>query len=196
MRKIKNIFSAIILIATFVLVAILLLTKISGKTPEVFGFQLLRISSESMEPELSVGEIILSRTTDDVSLLAQGDIITYKGEQGSYSGKLITHRIIVAPHEENGEYRLQTMGDSNEFADPEIRASQVVGKMVCRVGFLSVIYSFFITPWGLMTILGFLAFLFINELYALRQLVKENGNEEDKTENLSSQIVADDEADS
>lgn len=196
MRKIKNIFSAIILIATFVLVAILLLTKISGKTPEVFGFQLLRISSESMEPELSVGEIILSRTTDDVSHLAQGDIITYKGEQGSYSGKLITHRIIVAPHEENGEYRLQTMGDSNEFADPEIRASQVVGKMVCRVGFLSVIYSFFITPWGLMTILGFLAFLFINELYALRQLVKENGNEEDKTENLSSQIVADDEADS
>ncbi len=196
MNKFKTIVSAIILIVTFVFVMFLMFTKIMGKTPEIFGYQILRISSPSMEPELNVGDIILSQRVDDVSVLRVGDIITYSGEVGDYSGKMITHEVVTAPHknsESDNTYYLQTKGSANEYDDPEIRDDQVIGIMKCKLTVLSTVYGIFITPWGLFIVLGFLAVLFINEAFALRQLVKENEDEKRKDQKGSSNIAVDDE---
>lgn len=196
MNKFKTIVSAIILIVTFVFVMFLMFTKIMGKTPEIFGYQILRISSPSMEPELNVGDIILSQRVDDVSVLRVGDIITYSGEVGDYSGKMITHEVVIAPHknsESDNTYYLQTKGSANEYDDPEIRDDQVIGIMKCKLTVLSTVYGIFITPWGLFIVLGFLAVLFINEAFALRQLVKENEDEKRKDQKGSSNIAVDDE---
>lgn len=195
MRKIKNAISVIILLVTFVLVIGLVFTRVNGEPPELFGYQLLRVSSPSMEPKLEVGDIILSKEIDDITKIEQGDIITYNGEFGDYAGKRITHEVVVAPYLTDDTYYLQTKGTANDYPDPEIREDQVIGSMVCSLGVLSVLYDFFITPWGLIVILGFLAILFINEIFALRQLVKENEDEEVKIENSSSQLVDDKEAD-
>lgn len=195
MRKIKNAISVIILLVTFILVIGLVFTRVNGEPPELFGYQLLRVSSPSMEPKLEVGDIILSKEIDDITKIEQGDIITYNGEFGDYAGKRITHEVVVAPYLTDDTYYLQTKGTANDYPDPEIREDQVIGSMVCSLGVLSVLYDFFITPWGLIVILGFLAILFINEIFALRQLVKENEDEEVKIENSSSQLVDDEEAD-
>lgn len=176
------------------MVIVLVFAKINGKTPEIFGYQLLRISSPSMEPELKIGDIILSYRVDDIASVKQGDIITYNGETGDYAGKSITHQVTTEPHKLNGKYYLQTRGIANSYPDPEISEDQVVGKMVCKVNLLTAIYNFFATPWGLIIILGILAVLFINEVFVLRQLVKENEDEETKFENSSSQSCADEEA--
>lgn len=197
MNKFKNIFSAIILIITFVLVLFLMFTKIMGKTPEFFGWQVLRISSPSMEPSLNVGDIILSQRVDDVSTLCTGDVITYNGEVGDYAGKMITHEVVKAPYKANeldDTYYLVTKGTANEYDDPEISEDQVVGIMKSKLVVLSTIYSIFITPWGLFIVLGFLAVLFINEAFALRQLVKENEDEKRTDQQNSSNISANDEA--
>ena len=195
MKKIKNILSAIILLVTFILVIILVFTRINGGAPEIFGYQLLRVSSSSMEPRLEVGDIILSKEIDDITTVKQGDIITYNGESGDYAGKTITHEVVVAPHLTDGTYYLQTKGTANDYPDPEIREDQLIGTMVCSLGLLGIIYDFFMTPWGLIVVLGFLAILFVNEIFALRQLVKENEDEETTIENSSSQIVDDKEGD-
>lgn len=189
MRKIKNILSAIILVVSFVVVIIMLIAKVNGQTPVLFGFSLLRISSPSMEPDLKVGDIILSQTVSDVSELKVGDIITYSGEFGSYAGKHITHEIVAAPYTENGTVYLQTQGIANEYADPQITADQVESKMLRRLNVFSAVYSFFMTPWGLAIVLIFLAILFFNEAYTLKQLFKENRNEEFTKENQSSQTA-------
>lgn len=149
-----------------------------------------------MEPELKIGDIILSYRVDDIASVKQGDIITYNGETGDYAGKSITHQVTTEPHELNGKYYLQTRGIANSYPDPEISEDQVIGKMVCKVNLLTAIYNFFATPWGLIIILGILAVLFINEVFVLRQLVKENEDEETKFENSSSQSCADEEANS
>lgn len=146
-----------------------------------------------MEPDLLVGDIILSHSIDDVTTVKTGDIVTYNGEFGDYAGKTITHEVVVAPYKADSTYYLQTQGIANESPDPEISAEQLVGKMVCKLSVLSAIYSFFITPWGLIIILGFLAIIFINEIFALRQLVKENDNETLTIENSSSKAEADEE---
>lgn len=148
-----------------------------------------------MEPRLSVGDIILSKEIDDITKVEQGDIITYNGESGDYAGKMITHEVVVAPHELDNTYYLQTKGTANDYPDPEIREDQIVGLMVCSLGFFSAIYNFFMTPLGLITVLGFLAILFINEIYALRQLIKEDDDEELTIEQSSSQLVDGEEAD-
>ena len=195
MKKFKNIFSVIILLVTFVLVIMLVFTRINGKTPELFGYQILRVSSSSMVPRLEVGDIILSQRVDDVTTLKQGDVITYKGEFGNYAGKSITHEVIVEPFQSEGTYYLQTKGIANDYPDPEIREDQIIGKMISTIPIFSAVYNFFMTPWGLIAILGFLAVLFINEIFALRQLVKENDDEEITIENSSSQCSTDKEAD-
>lgn len=146
-----------------------------------------------MEPDLKVGDIILSHSIDDVTTIKTGDIVTYNGEFGDYAGKTITHEVVVAPHKSDTTYYLQTQGIANESPDPEISAEQLVGKMVGKLTVLSAVYSFFITPWGLITILGFLAIIFINEIFALRQLVKENDNETLTIENSSSKAETDEE---
>lgn len=126
-----------------------------------------------MEPRLKVGNIILSKSVKDVSKLESGDIITYEGTVGSYSGKLITHQVTVEPYTFGDKYYLQTMGIANGYNDPEISEDQVIGKMICKIPILGFIYNFFVTPWGLVLILLFLAFLFISEIFNLRKLIKE-----------------------
>lgn len=153
-------------------------TRIQGKTPELFGYQILRISSASMEPKLQVGDIILSKSVRDITAVKLGDVITYHGEVGSYTGKTITHEIVREPYESNGTYYMQTMGIANSYPDPEISEEQVIGRMVCALPILSSVYNFFMTPMGLVVVLGFLALMFINEVLSLRRLFKESQDDE------------------
>lgn len=126
-----------------------------------------------MEPKLKVGNIILSKSVKDVSKLEEGDIITYEGLVGGYAGKTITHQVTVEPYQYGDKYYLQTMGIANGYNDPEISEDQVIGKMVCKIPLLGLLYNFFITPWGLVLILAFLAFLFVSEIFNLKKLLKE-----------------------
>jgi signal peptidase len=140
-----------------------------------------------MDPKLEVGDIVLSHKVDDVTALKIGDIITFKGEYGDYAGKSITHEIIVEPFKSGDTYYLQTKGIANDYPDPEISEDQIIGKMVTTIPIFRVVYNFFMTPWGLIFVLGFLAILFINEVFALRHIVKENDEDEIKIEYSSSQ---------
>lgn len=179
MKKLKTIISATFLVITFVLVVVMMFTRIQGKTPQIFGYQILRISSGSMSPELEVGEIILSKRVKDVKNLEVGDIITYRGEFGSYADKNITHKVVVKPYEVNGTLYLQTQGVANNYIDPEISEDQILGKMICVIPFLGAVYSFFMTKWGLIIVLAFLALLFINEIFNLKKTVKVDEAEAD-----------------
>jgi len=167
-KKTVNILSALLLLITFILVIIMMITRIQGKTPQLFGYQILRISSSSMAPTLEVGDIIVSRRADPETIKS-GDILTYNGEYGSYKGKLITHMVVAEPYEAGGKLYFSTMGIANDYVDPEISQDQIVGKMICKSEFLSTVYAFFITPFGLITVLCILGLLLISELFAFKK---------------------------
>ena len=183
MKKQNRILTTALLVITFFLVIVMLVARIQGKTPQLFGFQVLRVSSASMEPKLQVGDVILSKRVRDITTLKPGDIITYKGEIGGYADKIITHEVTIEPYKSNGKYYLQTMGIANSHVDPEISEDQVIGKMVCKVPVLSALYAFFLSKWGLVVILGFLALLFTNEVLVLKRLIKNKDN--DTSDSLS-----------
>lgn len=160
---IKNTFFAVILTLFAVVLVFTMVSRVSGKAPSLMGYSVYRISSGSMEPTLKIGEVILSKECD-VTSLKVGDIITYEGEAGEFKDKIVTHRVVREPYYESGNYYLVTKGDDNPADDTPISGDQVLGKMECELGFISALYDFFITPWGLISIILLIVLAFFNEI--------------------------------
>lgn len=180
--KVKNCLCwTLIVVLCFTLLAILV-SRISGQTPSFFGYTIFRVTTGSMEPELMVGDIILDKEVTDVYSLQVGDVVTYKGS-GSTEGMLITHKIIKAPYEnEHGKIMLQTKGVASDVADDEIQAKRVVGKMVCKIPFINIIYNAFLSPLGFLLLLALLLFVFLDEIICIVRIVM---NRNDNKENIN-----------
>jgi signal peptidase len=104
----------VVLVVSFVLVA------------AQYGWEFDAVLSGSMEPDLSVGGLIVVRPVDPLQLEV-GDVISFKLPGIDTP---ICHRIIAI--EENGADRVfQTKGDANEEPDLNpVPASAVTGKQV------------------------------------------------------------------
>lgn len=172
--RVRLILGSILVVVLFITLIVTLVSRISGKTPEMFGISLLRISSNSMEPELMVGDIILIKDTD-IMQIKEGDIISYRGEKGSYAGKVITHKVIDEPRfsEADGVYYLTTAGiREGAHADPEIEQTQVLGKLVCVVPLLGWLYNFFTTWYGFLIFVLIVLFSFSSEIINIIKILK------------------------
>lgn len=162
-RLIKNIIFAVILITLVGIIVLTVVTRISGKTPSIMGYTMYRVSSGSMTPTLKVGDIILCRECDPMTL-QQGDIITYDGRVGQFAGMRVTHRVVKPPYKENGNYYLITKGDDNPTEDSPVELGDVKGIFIQKVDLLRSLYDFFLTPWGLLAIIALIILAFFNEL--------------------------------
>ena len=126
LRIIKNIICWGVLAILVLTVIVFMGSKVNGKTPSLFGYSVLRVSTGSMEPELMIGDVILGKSVDDPTALKVGDIITYRGS-GQTEGLLVTHKVVVAPYKTaDGTYKLQTKGIANDAPDPEISTEDVL----------------------------------------------------------------------
>lgn len=115
--------------------------------PMTFGYSTAVVVSGSMEPALSVDDVIVIRAQKDY---APGDIITFYSD-----GMLVTHRIV---DQEAGGYR--TQGDANNAADADLVAPEdVVGKVVLRVPHLGTLLGLLRTPLGMTVLVAVLLLL-------------------------------------
>ena len=85
--------------------------------PVLFGYTFFQVASGSMEPTLSVNDLILVKVTDNIK---DDDIISY-----NYNGTIITHRVISS----SGQ-NLIVKGDANNASDAPIQRSDIIGKVV------------------------------------------------------------------
>lgn len=118
----------LIAVSLFMLLAVVLTP--AGEVPRVMGFSLLRVLTDSMEPEIPAQSMLLVKEVDPQTLEI-GDVITFFSSAPTLSGVLNTHRIvrIETPH---SNLQFVTKGDANESEDPQlVPASQVVGKVLC-----------------------------------------------------------------
>lgn len=183
-----------ILIGVLALVIILTsVAKIFGKTPSFFGYSIYRVSSGSMAPELMVGDVLLAKAVEDPAALRVGDVVTYRGS-GALSHKLIMHKIVVAPYLENGQLMLQTKGVANAAADSPISAESVVSVVVGKIEFISALYRFFFSPWGLLTIIGLFLLIFIDEVIRLVYIAMgHDGGKPESIEEIIARVKAEEE---
>jgi signal peptidase len=100
---------------------------VGNALPTPFGYGISVVLSGSMEPTLSVHDLVLIRETQAVET---GDVVVYQNEN-----ELIIHRVISV-----GENTLITQGDANSSTDEPISRSAVKGVLVAsvpRVGILA-----------------------------------------------------------
>ena len=185
-RIVKNTVCWVLIGVLAISMAAFLVTKINGGMPSVFGYTIQRVSSGSMEPELVVGDAILSKEVGDVSSLREGDIITFQGGE-EYGNNRVTHRIIRAPHTIDGKVVLQTKGDANEVADAEITSEEVLSKFIRKIDILSELYNLFLSPWGLITFVGLLLIIFFDEVVNIVRIL--TGNYPDEEEEDIADII-------
>lgn len=184
---IKNVICWTLIVCLVSMLIIFLMARTSGETPSVFGYSILRVSSGSMEPELMVGDVIIDKKIEDYSDIKKGDVVTFKGS-GNLSGMLVTHKVIKAPYYENGELMIQTRGIANEIADEPILMTAVTGVMVCKVTFLNTVFSVFLSPWGLIILIGLIALVFFDEIIVIVKILTGN-YEPEKREDINEIIT-------
>ncbi len=137
-------------ILIFVLVAVIIgcsvynwnAKKLTGnQLPMPFGIGAAVVLSGSMEPELSVNDLIIVKGTDSFYI---GQIVVYQD-----GNSLTVHRIIKIDGED-----IVTQGDANNTADDPIRAEDIKGEMLLSVPYVGVIIEIVQQPIVIALILG------------------------------------------
>ncbi len=167
LKKIFNFLGILLLVVLLAVVIVMFNARISGEAPNIFGYQIFRVSSGSMEPELMVGDVILVKSVEPEEV-RKGDTVTYKGEDGDFGDKFITHKVVEEPVIENDVYIFQTQGIyEGALPDPLWDEEQLIGKFVCKIPYINAVYNFFLQPYGLVTFVLIIIVLFGYEMIAL-----------------------------
>ena len=169
---IKNIICWSLVVVLVLSLVMFFVSRVQGAPPTVFGYSFFRVSSGSMEPELSVGDVILDRTIDDPKSIQVGDTVTFKSHE--LGDIMVTHKVIVAPYEKNGRLMLQTQGIANELPDKPITADSVKGVLITKIPFLKEVYNVFLSPWGLLILIALIILIFIDEIITIVKILTHN----------------------
>jgi len=126
-----------------ILVNIIFYLAIAALVFFAFGVRYYNVLSESMEPTIPVGSLIIVWPTN-FDNLETNDVVTVRLEN---TGILLTHRAVELNHEEQ---TIITKGDNNPTRDPQpIAADQLVGRVVFHIPVLGSFISFLKTPTGI-----------------------------------------------
>ena len=151
-KIIGRILTVIVAVVLVFCVAVVVQAK-GAKKPFLFGKAIYFVVSGSMDPTIKVGEVIIVEKVSSPDDLKKGDIITYNGREGTFAGKVVTHRIIS---EGVVDGKITTCGDANHgISDPPITYNDVIGRYVKTSVFLTTVYKVFTSK------IGFLFIVFI-----------------------------------
>lgn len=115
---------AIILIYNIILIII---SSINGKDFSILGYKAYIVNTNSMEPTIEVGDIVIIKKVK-AEKLNQGDVITFTQE-----GEVITHRITKIETEEKS-IQYVTKGDNNNTEDTlKIKYKDIIGKEILTI---------------------------------------------------------------
>ena len=163
-------FGLIICLSLFVLTL-----RFLGESPSIFGYSFYYVLTQSMEPEIMSGEMILGKSVNPEDLQV-GDVITYIGETGSFKDKIITHKIIEIDND-----IFVTQGVANDIPDPAIYSSQILSRYVATIPVAGKLFSVINSKFGfIFLIVTPLSLLIVNEISIIAKACKE-----DKEEHLS-----------
>ena len=113
-----------------------------------------------------------------------GDAVTYIAEKGGKDGMIITHEVMKVNIDENGKYSFNTKGVANNIEDPIVYEDQVLGKVIHKFFFLSILGR--ITTNMVLTLIFVIipiAFIAAIELFkAIQRDVDEDDEEDDDEE--------------
>lgn len=171
---------SVIRISVLVLLAILVGVSIysmnasmlgGNSLPMPFGFGMTVVLSGSMEPELSVDDLLIVKPADAYEV---GDVVVFQTQRTA-----VVHRIVSI----NGD-EIITRGDANTSDDEPITKANIKGKVVCAIPFVGIIINLIKTPVVTLLFIGLAVWLLetsfkkqkqekADELEAIRREIEE-----------------------
>ena len=125
----------------------------------IFGFRTYLVATGSMEPEYSIGDMIIIKETPKEKIKA-GDVINYISEN---KADTITHRVIEV-EEKQGQTYYKTKGDNNNSEDPEpINYNQVQGVLVFKISKLGKVITKLLTGTGITILSAFIVLSYLKD---------------------------------
>lgn len=146
--KFFSLLSKVISVLMIVTILIVFLTLILNKTTNL-NFAIFAIESESMEPELQKGDLIIVQRSN---FYYPKEIVTYKPFEEE--NKSITHRIVSTDKDsqQNNFYRIK--GDNNPTEDPSnVYNNMIIGKVIYKIPQLGYGVLFIRTVPGVISLL-------------------------------------------
>lgn len=145
-KRYKSIIRIVLLVVLAALVGISIYSvnarMVGGNAmPMPFGFGMTVVLSGSMEPELSVDDLLIVAAKDSYNV---GDVVVFQTQRTA-----VVHRIIAI----NGD-EVITRGDANTADDEPITMANIKGKVVCAIPFVGYIVHLIKTPLGTLLLLG------------------------------------------
>ena len=155
-RIIASILSVMLLLVAIVCTVMVFTSKATGY-PKLFGYSLFSVQSDSMEPTIKKGDLIVCKAaTEEMTLSCKvGEIITFTMQEPVTKQTIInTHRIIaVDDSSPSGYVYYTTQGDKNATISKEnveeVSSVFVIGKYTdIRLGGIGSVMDFLKKPLG------------------------------------------------
>lgn len=130
--KIISIVTSVLLALSVIFCVYVAVQAVQKKSVNLFGRTFYRVVSDSMEPTIPVGALIVTKSCsiDSIHAGPDGDIICFYSLDPSMRGAVITHRAVEVEIK-NGQLTLHTMGDHNNSEDGYlVTEANFIGKVV------------------------------------------------------------------
>ncbi len=144
----KIVFNTLITIFVVLFLLMVCLQRFSNNEISFFNYRLFTVASGSMAPQYNVGDVLIAKETKPENIDV-GDSLTYLGNSGTFTGKVVTHEVTRIEKTDDGEYIFHTKGKANLIEDPPVYEEQVYGVIVWNPKILSFIYKIVGTKYGL-----------------------------------------------
>lgn len=182
LKIIGNILYYLLVIFIVLILLVVILQRVTKNNASIGGIRIFNIVTESMVPEYKVGDILISKSTS-LDKIKVGDDIVYLGNKDTFTGKVVTHRVIDIEKNEDGTYLFHTKGIANTAEDPVVSGSQIYGVIIYKTVILSFISKIINNLYGfyflIFTPLTILIVVKIIKIYQERKYDEELEDEEE-----------------
>ncbi len=151
-----------ILLLGFLSFSLIVAMRSNDRLAMPFGFGMAIVLSGSMEPELSVDDLVLIKRARELEV---GQIVVYQTETDS----LTVHRIIKI----SGD-TIITQGDANNIPDDPITKDMIQGEVFLTIPFVGAVVGFLRKPVVMLLMLAAALGLYIASDLSERRQVKKN----------------------
>lgn len=145
----------------------------------MFGYRYYTVLTPSMEPELSVGDVVIVKLSN-ADEIAVGDIITFN--PSSETETYLTHRVtqVLADYQGTGITCFKTKGDANDAEDSFlIDSGRLIGKVTFHIPVLGYIIRFVQLRWYFVIPLVIMIFVFFELMKIYLSSNKEENRKSD-----------------
>lgn len=192
LKKIIIIIALVIMLPILFVNSVILINSIlkPNEVPGFFGWKPFIVLTGSMETEINVGDVVVTKEVP-ASKLKVGDVVAFKK-----SNLVTTHRIVEIENGQDGKREFSTKGDNNNVVDDlKVYENEIEGIYKFKIPGLGNVAMFIQTPIGMVACLSIPVLLIIiiqiaqsrKDLAYIRKKSQEQKNMQEEIEKLKKQ---------